>query len=568
MRSIEEALRAVPGTRASGELLAWLDALDERRWEELLPAIAEIAREVAPRAADVIEADDLVGDFAVLAFESWLPRYLDELRQGSAQATLRAYLKTRLSRHVAELRRKRRRRRQLLAGAIPPATTEAEALHAARPSEPFDASLASELMHKAGSDREERAVIALKVAGFTQDEIAERLAVSRPTVSRRLAAVATTLAALIAAIGLTAWWFNRAEDAPMLTPEGELVSAAPRPAGGPDGVLADADAGAGEPREQRDLEWTKRWIDLSRARLEPCWRRHPAPAPLQLRAELTIEPSGRVSEALVEPQTEPGPDGMARPVGGTLPDDLRVCLERGFATFHFMPIRGDATTLSYLFQSPTSEEATPDDESHEGETDRPRDTASPSNSPSNTTNAAPSWRTPYTGPQLEPPTPARILELVARDCAAPVPASRATLQMRVEADGQVSDASATGTAPAEVRDCLERAARSWRFRPPESPQTVTVPITFAGEGSPSQGSLEAQARECLTRGDSQCAIRILEGHARSQSELGLLIESYRAQGSSDAAARHMRTFVERWGSSAQGRAYRQILSRQDPESWR
>ncbi len=94
--------------------------------------------------------------------------------------------------------------------------------------------------------------------------------------------------------------------------------------------------------------------------------------------------------------------------------------------------------------------------------------------------------------------------------------------------------------------------------PVASTNTDPGPSTPASNNA----SLEAQARECTMRGDNQCAIRVLEGHARTQTTLGLLIEAYRAQGRSELAYRHMRTFVQRWGSSPQGRAYSQILSRQ------
>ncbi|MGE0790669.1 MAG: FHA domain-containing protein [Sandaracinaceae bacterium] len=85
----------------------------------------------------------------------------------------------------------------------------------------------------------------------------------------------------------------------------------------------------------------------------------------------------------------------------------------------------------------------------------------------------------------------------------------------------------------------------------------------ASNDPPASGpSLEEQARECTQRGDNSCVIRLLEGHARSQVSLGLLIEAYRAQGRTNAAIGHIRTYVDRWGNTPTGRNYQQLLSRQ------
>jgi len=43
------------------------------------------------------------------------------------------------------------------------------------------------------------------------------------------------------------------------------------------------------------------------------------------------------------------------------------------------------------------------------------------------------------------------------------------------------------------------------------------------------------ASACLARGDNQCVIRVLNGHAQTAQELGLLIETYRAIGDSAQA---------------------------------
>lgn len=92
-------------------------------------------------------------------------------------------------------------------------------------------------------------------------------------------------------------------------------------------------------------------------------------------------------------------------------------------------------------------------------------------------------------------------------------------------------------------------------------EPMATPDDTDGDPDPVDVGLnfEGQAIECSMRGDNQCVIRTLEGHARTPRALGLLIEAYRAQSRQSAAMRHMRTYVDRWPNTPQGRAYRQIL---------
>jgi hypothetical protein len=74
------------------------------------------------------------------------------------------------------------------------------------------------------------------------------------------------------------------------------------------------------------------------------------------------------------------------------------------------------------------------------------------------------------------------------------------------------------------------------------------------------------ASECLTRGDDACVVRALEGWARSQHELGLLIETYRKLEQHEHARRVMQTYVERFPQAPRATSYRAILKANKAEA--
>ena len=74
-------------------------------------------------------------------------------------------------------------------------------------------------------------------------------------------------------------------------------------------------------------------------------------------------------------------------------------------------------------------------------------------------------------------------------------------------------------------------------------------------------NVDAEARQCTMSGDNACVIRLLDGRARTESQLAMLIEAYRARGQTQQALRHMRTYVSRFGSTSRARGYQQILAR-------
>jgi hypothetical protein len=70
------------------------------------------------------------------------------------------------------------------------------------------------------------------------------------------------------------------------------------------------------------------------------------------------------------------------------------------------------------------------------------------------------------------------------------------------------------------------------------------------------------ANACLARGDNECVIRALEGNARSQQELGLLIETYRAVGDVKQAQKNMASYVKRFPDAQRSAGYRRMLELQ------
>lgn len=243
---LDRAIRAEPGTPGSGTLREWLDDLDDDRWAELLPLLESIADEVP--SSGVLDRDDRLGELVVLAHERWIPKYREAIAAGEVKASLRSFLKLRLRRHVAELRRRAQRRQALLQARGPEVLGRSEEAVT-----PYDDAVAEELVRKAGGDEQLRAVLALRMAGFNQREIASMLEVSRPTVTRRVALLATIVAGLVV-IGLAFAWWNRTPDGvetPTIAPD---VPLPPQPAGGGRGPSQPVEPAVEEPSELEAVE--------------------------------------------------------------------------------------------------------------------------------------------------------------------------------------------------------------------------------------------------------------------------------------------------------------------------
>jgi hypothetical protein len=108
-----------------------------------------------------------------------------------------------------------------------------------------------------------------------------------------------------------------------------------------------------------------------------------------------------------------------------------------------------------------------------------------------------------------------------------------------------------------------------------SESSPVVAISERPEGAPpapndddsdngSQQTPLAQALECLSRGDNRCVIRALEDKASSAREYELLIETYRAVGSTPRAERQMQLYLERYPDGQRAAEYRRLLERRAP----
>ena len=88
---------------------------------------------------------------------------------------------------------------------------------------------------------------------------------------------------------------------------------------------------------------------------------------------------------------------------------------------------------------------------------------------------------------------------------------------------------------------------------------VCAPSLHAfAQAKPRQTPMEV-ANACLARGDDACVVRALQGKAKTQSELGILIETYRKLGDTEHAQELMRRFVDRYPDATRSASYRRML---------
>ncbi len=81
---------------------------------------------------------------------------------------------------------------------------------------------------------------------------------------------------------------------------------------------------------------------------------------------------------------------------------------------------------------------------------------------------------------------------------------------------------------------------------------------------PTAMSLLAQSRGC--HGDNRCVVAALEGHARSEPEVGLLATTYRLMGNRTQAERVMRLYLSRWPAGPRAQSYLNYLATPGPPS--
>jgi len=75
-----------------------------------------------------------------------------------------------------------------------------------------------------------------------------------------------------------------------------------------------------------------------------------------------------------------------------------------------------------------------------------------------------------------PLPPAQAVQL--KHCQKGDQDDKAMLRVTIEPDGTVSDVS-VDAADHDLRECVERTARRWRFAKSQEPRTIVWPIVFA-----------------------------------------------------------------------------------------
>ena len=175
-----------------------LQKMEPDQWNGLLPMLRRVARSVAPGFRDVVSREDALGELALYTYDRWLADWSARVLRGEETRNLETFLCHRLRDHLRDLRRRDARRRRLLSplagGPAVETGPDGEGPVGAalfsnalpRPDEDLEA---EELRDAASVDEQARALVLRRESGFSQQEIADALGVSRPTVSRRLAAV-------------------------------------------------------------------------------------------------------------------------------------------------------------------------------------------------------------------------------------------------------------------------------------------------------------------------------------------------------------------------------------------
>jgi hypothetical protein len=100
---------------------------------------------------------------------------------------------------------------------------------------------------------------------------------------------------------------------------------------------------------------------------------------------------------------------------------------------------------------------------------------------------------------------------------------------------------------------------------PPAPSPPPEPTSAHVAATPQQTPL-AEALDCLGRGDNRCVIRALEDKAGSAREFELLIETYRAVGSTPRAERQMQSYLQRFPEGQRAAEYRRLLERRAPSA--
>jgi len=146
------------------------------------------------------------------------------------------------------------------------------------------------------------------------------------------------------------------------------------------------------------------------------------------------------------------------------------------------------------------------------------------------------------------------------------PSTRAAPKPAVVRRARPSSSAATDTpriaqppVPIEPPAPTPAAASSAASAAPAAP---SPPPANDKPGATEPSQLD-RALECLARGDNNCVIEVLEGHARSERELVILIETHLALGNSIDAERHMNRYLSAYPDGKSAAKYKRWLERRE-----
>jgi hypothetical protein len=143
---------------------------------------------------------------------------------------------------------------------------------------------------------------------------------------------------------------------------------------------------------------------------------------------------------------------------------------------------------------------------------------------------------------------AEARKLLKRDPAQARALAKSVLELPAQPAGVVAAATRIVAQADQATQSVARAPKPRSSRPARS--------------SPGETPMET-ASACLSRGDNACVVRALNGKAKTAQELGLLIETYRAMGNSDAAYKNMAVYVRRFPTARRTSAYEKMLERKE-----
>jgi uncharacterized protein (TIGR02266 family) len=154
---------------------------------------------------------------------------------------------------------------------------------------------------------------------------------------------------------------------------------------------------------------------------------------------------------------------------------------------------------------------------------------------------------------------------VPRDDPSEKPKSRSRASQSTSRQGSPGRKSAVSKAGSATgrSSAPQSAATGTQVDPARPSEKAPAPDGDAPQAEAGPGPLEA-ALQCLKGGDSACAVKALEGRARTAREWELLVESHRALGNIESAHNRMRAYLRSFPSGRRAATYRELLGDSAP----